>query len=650
MLLLLMAGDPTVPGDGRGKAAFEEGNERAGRGALQEAEEAYRQAADEGHPTAAAYAGVFAESRGDLDQARTLYGQADEGGDGFGSFRLGMLLSRSGDWDGATGAWERADERGQERPPFDAAAVLGETRSDPAAAGAGEGRSAFANPVLLGAVTVLVAIVGVFLAYNANTGLPFVPTRELKVDIPNGAALLPGNQVLAGGYHVGLVSDMRPVRLPGGGVGAQVILQLSPSYGRVPVDSTATISPRSLLGLKYVELHYGSSKRTIPDGGTLPAAQTTVPVQFDDINKMFNTRTRTAVKQDLAGFGDVLAARGSSLNDTFAALPALLLHLGRVAGYLSAPSTELTRFFSALNGFFSTVSPAAAVQVRLLGDQATTFEAISRSASDLENTIRESPPTLAVSTDSLRYQQPFLVDLTRFSNYLRPATASLRAALPSLNPALEAGIRVLPLTPSMNAKLRAVLAALRSLALDPGTNMALNGLTQTVGILDPTVKYLGPFVTVCNSWNMMWSNLADGVSEQTNFGNAQRALIMFGNHQTNNVGSQGATAPANGYLSTPADQAAKKLTGGADAEYYHGPAYAAAVTGNGQADCEGGQRGYPVRLNHYDAQGHPNLVTDAHNPGAQGTAYSGLSRVPPGETFSREPTTGPRLPFVPGTN
>ena len=86
--------------------------------------------------------------------------------------------------------------------------------------------------------------------------------------------------------------------------------------------------------------------------------------------------------------------------------------------------------------------------------------------------------------------------------------------------------------------------------------MALNGLGQTVGILNPMIRYLGPFVTVCNSWNQMWSYLADGVSEQTSLGNAQRALIMFANHQTNNVGAQGATAPANGYLNTPADQQA----------------------------------------------------------------------------------------------
>ena len=33
-----------------------------------------------------------------------------------------------------------------------------------------------ANPMLIGAATMLVVIVAVFLAYNANNGLPFVPT------------------------------------------------------------------------------------------------------------------------------------------------------------------------------------------------------------------------------------------------------------------------------------------------------------------------------------------------------------------------------------------------------------------------------------------------------------------------------------------
>ena len=42
------------------------------------------------------------------------------------------------------------------------------------------GASIAANPVLIGAATTLVVIVAVFLAYNANSGLPFEPTYQLK--------------------------------------------------------------------------------------------------------------------------------------------------------------------------------------------------------------------------------------------------------------------------------------------------------------------------------------------------------------------------------------------------------------------------------------------------------------------------------------
>ncbi len=506
--------------------AFEQGNKLAKDGDLRRAEEAYARADEEGHGAAAAYAGLFAESRGELDEAEAAYRRADERGDGFGAFRLGLLLSRAGKWDEAADAWARANERGQERPPFDHMAMLGAAPVEDSRVAPEVQRSAFANPVLLGAVTVLVLIVAVFLSYNANTGLPFVPTRELKVQLANGSNIVDGNQVTsAGGYRIGVVSDMHPVRLPTGVIGAELDLKLSRSFGSVPVDSTVTIRPRSLLGLKYVDLERGTSSRVIPDGGVLPQSQTSIPVQFDDINKMFDAKTRPAVQQNLVGFGDTLAFRGSSLNDTFAALPSLLAHLTPVARYLSDPSTELTRLFSSLNSFFSTVSPVAAVNLRLFADQATTFEGISRDPAALEDTIRQSPPTLDVGTDSLAAQQPFLVDLQTFSNDLNPASAALRAALPNINPALEAGIQVLPRTEQINAKLERVLSALKDLAQAPGTNMAVNALTATVTTLNPMIRYLGPFITVCNTWNYFWTDFGDHLSETTNQGFAQRVLL-----------------------------------------------------------------------------------------------------------------------------
>ena len=72
------------------------------------------------------------------------------------------------------------------------------------------------NPVLVGGVTVLVVIVAVFLSYNANQGLPFVPTTALKVRVPNGANLVAVNDIRSGGTRVGVIDDMRPIRLPDG--------------------------------------------------------------------------------------------------------------------------------------------------------------------------------------------------------------------------------------------------------------------------------------------------------------------------------------------------------------------------------------------------------------------------------------------------
>ena len=488
-------------------------------------------------------------------------------------------------------------------------------------------QSAITSPVLVGAVTMLALLVAVFLAYTANAGLPFVPTKQLKVDIGDGSNLVIGNDVREGGFRVGLVSAMKPIELPNGQVGAQLTLQLDQANGNVPKDSHVTILPRSVLGLKYVALTRGTSKQTIPDGGTLPISQTSVPVQFDDIFKTFDPKTRDAIQKSLVGAGDTLTARGSSLNDTIHSLPELLLHLRPVAQYLADPNTELVRFLDSLNRFMGAVSPVAPTAARLFSDAATTFGAISRDPNALERTISESPSTLDVSTNSLITQQPFLSDLATLGTKLTPATGELKVALPVINPAIEAGTKTLARAPVLNSKLQDVMNALKDLARDPATNVALNALTSTVGTLNPMVRYLGPYVTVCNSWNYWWTFLSEHISEETSFGFAQRALLMQSNPiQPNNVNSAGAALPVNG--------------GGIDSplggnQYLHSQNYGAAIDNQGNADCETGQRGFPS----------PNQVVLApHTAGSQGTTFHGRGRVPTGETFSRNPQTGPQLP------
>jgi virulence factor Mce-like protein len=502
--------------------------------------------------------------------------------------------------------------------------------------------SIVANPVLVGAVTTLVTVVAVFLAYNANNGLPFVPTRQINVDVASGANLVKGNEVREGGYRIGVVTKITPVTLKDGQTISRLELKLDKKVGKLPADTHITIRPRSALGLKYIQFERGSSHRYLQDGDTIPLDQTTVPVQFDDVFKIFDTPTRNASRQNLITGGNAFTGRGSSLNETIQTLPPLFRYLTPVAANLSDDRTQLGRFFGELGDFVRVLAPVSKVNSQLFTDMATTWEAISRDPAALQATIQKSPGTEDEGISSFRVQRPFLRDLADFSTDLKGATHELRGALPIINPALEEGTPVLRRSVGLNRRTASAFTALRDLVRAPTTNAALTGLAETVGVLNPLVRFVGPFQTVCNYWNYFWDFLGEHISERDVTGTAQRANINSAADQENALKDIGATEPANGHQN-PVQQA---QSGSNAAGYLHGQANQAAVDENGNADCERGQAGYPMgRLAGYlrptDSTGAPFLVVgDSHDPGNQGPTYKGRDKVPAGETFSREAENG----------
>ena len=102
-------------------------------------------------------------------------------------------------------------------------------------------QTAFANPVLIGAVTVLVVMVAVFLAYNANKGLPFVPTRAAEGRLRRRRRISSSATTCARAASGSASSPtMKPIELPNGQVGAQLTLKLEQvERATIPVDSTA---------------------------------------------------------------------------------------------------------------------------------------------------------------------------------------------------------------------------------------------------------------------------------------------------------------------------------------------------------------------------------------------------------------------------
>lgn len=504
--------------------------------------------------------------------------------------------------------------------------------------------SIVANPVLIGAVTTLVVIVAVFLAYNANSGLPFVPTHDYKVIAPNGLNLVSGNEVRTGGYRIGLVSDLKPVRVRGGKVGAELTLKLDESTGRLPIDSTFVIRPRSVLGLKYLDVHLGTSTHMAPDGYTFPVGQfSTREVDLDQFFNMFDLPTRNGARDALTGFGDALAGRGQSLNETIHELPRLLRHLEPVARNLASDRTQLASFFRSLGRAAGAVAPVARQQALIFTYGATTFGAIAHDPEALKATISKAPSTLAVGTRSLKAQRPFLRHFAGLSRDLRKTAAVLPSTLPPISDAIETGTPVLRSSTKLNTRLEGALGALNNLVSDPETLIALRATSATVATLNPQLRFLGPYVTVCNQWNFFWTLLSEHLSEFDSTGTSQRALLNFAAPQQNSVGAEPAITPANGQGVLP----------GQTPQYLHAQPYGAAVNDDGTADCEIGQRGYAYQVNEIGDQSY-HIAIDPHTPGSQGPNYAkldkqghghglGPARVPEGETYTREPDTGPQL-------
>jgi virulence factor Mce-like protein len=402
------------------------------------------------------------------------------------------------------------------------------------------------NPVLIGAATVLVVIVAVFLAYNANQGLPFVPTYQLKAELPSGANLVVGNDVKIGGSRVGSVSSLAPRTLPDGRVIAVVGLKLDKDAGPLPVDSTLLVRPRSALGLKYVEITRGTSSKTFADGDTIKLGQAKEPVELDEFFNMFDAKTRTAAEQNLQGFGTALAGRGESINTAIGAFRPLLRDVIPVMQNLSSPQTNLSNLITQLSTFSALVAPVAETNASLFRNLDTTMTALDEVAKPyIQDSISGGKPALDEAIKDFPQQRPFLANTTGLMHDLRPGVAALRTAAPPLNDALRAGAKVLPRTPPLNKRLDDLLQELRTFSEDPLVPRGITATTDTLKTLRPTLDFLAPAQITCNYVTLFFRNVSSLLSEGDRNGTWQRFIIVTTPQGPNSEGGP-SSGPANG--------------------------------------------------------------------------------------------------------
>jgi ABC-type transporter Mla subunit MlaD len=452
------------------------------------------------------------------------------------------------------------------------------------------------SPVLVGAVTVIVVLVAVFLSYNANQGLPFVPTYSLTANVPNANGLVVGNEVRMGGSRVGIVTDIETDPQEDGGVAANLQLELDERIVPLSTDSTIVIRPRSALGLKYVEVTEGSSEEGYAERDTIPLEATsgTETKEIDDFFNMFDEPTRVGSRTNLETYGAGFAGRGDSINRAFAQLLPAVEKLEPVMRNWNAPRTGWARFFPALEQAASETAPVADTQANLWVVLNTTFMAWASVSDSLQETISEGPPALETATRELPRQRPFLASSEELFRRFRPAFASLANAAPGIGTAFAVGAPALRRAPALNRRLATTLATLEEFGDDQRVPSGLARISNTMRTLKPTLSFLTPAQTTCNYGTLFFRNLASLTSESDRVGSmlsiAPMALPLT-------AGSEGgpSAVPANGPPPPPGSSPSEISL--LQDSYLHSNPYPNTAAPGQPAECEAGNEGYRPGVN-----------------------------------------------------
>ena len=447
-----------------------------------------------------------------------------------------------------------------------------------------------ASPLLVGAVTTLIVVVGVFFSYNANTGLPFVPTYRINAELPSGASLVNGNEVRIAGVRVGTVSQVEPVQLDDGRTIVNLQLRLDQSASPIPENSTVVVRQRSALGLKYLLLTPGDSDRDLPEGGTLPITQAVPePVDQDQFFNMFQPDVRRAIQQNFAQYGGALAARGQAINEILGLLPPLLEVARPVTRNLASEQTDLEGFVKGLSQAAAEVAPVAELQAQNFEYLDTTFSSLATVARPyMQDSITENVKTQKVVQREGPRIRPFLYASARFARALRPAAIALGESAPATNRALTIGIPVLRSSPRLNDQIGPTARSLRLFGESAMVNTGLDDLIRTNDNLRPLFRFLAPAQNVCNYLALLLRNAQEVASTGNDRGNWIRAISILPPVGPNGEGGPAAGAAAGGTLpdyNTPELQ---------EANFLHSNPYPWTAAPSQPRICAAGNEGYTV--------------------------------------------------------
>jgi virulence factor Mce-like protein len=395
---------------------------------------------------------------------------------------------------------------------------------------------------LNGTIALALILTAVVISYSAENGLPFVPTYDIQVDVPDAAQLTKNSDVRIDGSRVGQVlaiTAMPPTH--GHPPFARLSLALDASLARLPTDTTVQMRLGSLLGGVYVELDPGRSRHRIPPHGRLGLTHARATVALDQALQTFGPATARPLQGTINGWGDAVAGRGTSINDTISATSDLLPRLERLLSTLDDPRTQLARLIGASAQMTGALAPVATQLAAMINSAGTTLSAVEAADGSLGATIDALPGTETTGTLALRHLTPALTDAAALARGLRPAAPLLVPAPQAMDRIVNTATPVARRIPAVVPPLERTLLAARAFGTDPATSGALRvlgandlgsvGESLLLG-LGAILRAVAPAQLDCNAASLWLRNLSSAFSEGDGSGSWIRMVPIFDSAQS----------------------------------------------------------------------------------------------------------------------
>jgi phospholipid/cholesterol/gamma-HCH transport system substrate-binding protein len=391
------------------------------------------------------------------------------------------------------------------------------------------------SPTVVAAITTVLIAAVCYVAFGGR--LPWESDYLIRAVVRSANELQSRSPVRIAGVNVGHVTGIKR------GPGSTAVVTMAIDRSSLPIHRDATIKVRPRLFLEgnfFVELQPGTpSAPNLPEGGTIPLAQTANPVQLDEILTALQTGTRAnlvdlvhALAVSLEGGGAQTLHRLVPQMDPALIRSAIVAqasrgqHAGDLAGFIAdgertsraiaSRDTDLASLITALDRTLTTFGDrSAAVAGTVSGLSAVvansrpTFAALNDLFPTARTFLAEARPGVRAAPATLRLANPLLAQLNGLLQpselpallvQLQPAVRSLAALEPGLGTLLG---RVRPVTECLRLN---ALPTLRKSVVDPplttGQPVYREFLDSIVGLASasqnftgdgPAVRYLAGF-------------------------------------------------------------------------------------------------------------------------------------------------------------